>query len=591
MTTLETVIHDKLKYYGINVLNPVTIQDKLNWLMLHDSTPLKGICADKVRVREYVKDVLGEDICVPLLKVYDKPEDIRLEDLPDKFVMKANHGFNMNIICKDKSTFNLAKRLPEIKKWMHTNFGVESGQAQYAYITPKIAVEKLLEDENQRDSLYDYKFWCFNGVPKLWTINDGHGHGDIMYYDMDGNPEDLYGVGTVEKYERPAGFDKMVEYAKKLAKPFPFVRVDFYEVAGRIYLGELTFTPGNGKFRYKNKEDDVRVGNMLKLDVRKKYEEGLSICLTGYKVQDYIEETLNSIYRQTWFKTHDNWEVLLGIDGCMETLKKVREIMHRYKKLRVFMMDSNCGTYVTTNTVMSQARYNGLLRFDGDDIMNADMVETIMREKGTADYVNFRLQNFGTHGIGRRSMIQKTCGQLWMRHELFDLVGGFLPWTCSADAEMEKRVEPFYQRKLIKKVLMKRRIHDGNLTVRKGTNMGSPLRRGNLEYLNKVTKTNKNRQRAVAVKITNLFTEIKDKNTPYKPSGHRFPKLDVAYQNGLKPKRPLVIQRQADGITPANTIAENYLYSSGGHVASKFLTVPLMKKKTRLEPTDISIWI
>lgn len=583
MTTLESVIHDKLKRYNINVLNPVTIQDKLNWLMLHDSTPLKGVCADKIRVREYVTRVLGEDICVPVVKVYNRPEDIKLSELPDKFVIKANHGFNMNIICKDKSKFNLQERLPEIRKWMNTNFGVVSGQAHYAYITPRIVVEELLEDEKQQDSLFDYKFWCFNGEPKLWTINDGHGHGDIMYYDMDGNTVDLYGLGTGDKYERPAGFEKMVEYAKKLSEEFIFVRVDFYEVAGGVYLGELTFTPGNGKFRYKDHATDVMVGKMLKLPERKTYDDGVSICLTAFKAQNYVEETLNSIYKQTWFKTHNNWEVIIGIDGCMDTLKKVREIMPRYKNLRVLMMDSNCGTYVTTNTVMSQAKYKWLIRFDSDDLMNPDMVEILMRDKGSADYVNFRLQNFGTGGIGRRHLIQKTCGQMLMRHTLFDAVGGFLPWSCGADAEMEKRVEPFFQRKMLNKVLMKRRIHEGNLTVKKGTNMASPLRRENLKYLNNITKKNINRQCGVAVKITNSFVEI-DSRTPFMLSEYRFPRLDVVYQEKMADGKVVVHRTPASG-----DLTDNYLYN-GSIRSTKFQSNPYIKRNPRVDDSSIAIW-
>lgn len=566
MTTLESVIHDKLKRYNINVLNPVTIQDKLNWLMLHDSTPLKGVCADKIRVREYVTRVLGEDICVPVVKVYNRPEDIKLSELPDKFVIKANHGFNMNIICKDKSKFNLQERLPEIRKWMNTNFGVVSGQAHYSYITPRIVVEELLEDEKQQDSLFDYKFWCFNGEPKLWTINDGHGHGDIMYYDMDGNTVDLYGLGTGDKYERPAGFEKMVEYAKKLSEEFIFVRVDFYEVAGRIYLGELTFTPGNGKFRYKDHATDVMVGKMLKLPEKKTYDDGVSICLTAFKAQNYVEETLNSIYKQTWFKTHNNWEVLIGIDGCMDTLKKVREIMPRYKNLRVLMMDSNCGTYVTTNTVMSQAKYKWLIRFDSDDIMLPELVETLFKYKGISDYVTFHLMNFGNVS-GSRQIVTKTCGQLLMNHTVFDDLGGFLPWTCSADAEMEKRVEPFYVKKKLSNVLMKRRIHGGNLTVKRNTNMSSPLRRYNINYINYVTKENKSRQRAVAVRITNFFTEIKDPGTPFKFSGHTFPRLDVVYQtdisgSSLKKAPRFGYRTPVRRIYQEGFFSQNYLYNS-----------------------------
>ena len=209
MPSIEQTILSKAKANGINIVAPKTIQDKINWLKFHDSTPLKGKCSDKIMVHDYAWVVLGEDICVPIIKVYDSVDQIKMSDLPDKFVMKANHGYNMNIICKDKKSFNLEKVKPQLRKWLETNFGIESGQPHYAYIQPKIFVEELLEDDRQKESLFDYKFWCFNGEPKLWTINDGHGHGDIMYYDLDGNPVDLYATGANDKYTKPEGFDKM----------------------------------------------------------------------------------------------------------------------------------------------------------------------------------------------------------------------------------------------------------------------------------------------------------------------------------------------------------------------------------------------
>jgi len=116
-----------------------------------------------------------------------------------------------------------------------------------------------------KPSLFDYKFWCFNGEPKMYTINDGNGHGDIMYYTIDGQEFNLYNVPKHNDYAKPKQFDKMVEYAKILSKPFKFVRVDFYEINDEVYLGELTFTPGANYFRYKNPTDEIKVGNMLEL--------------------------------------------------------------------------------------------------------------------------------------------------------------------------------------------------------------------------------------------------------------------------------------------------------------------------------------
>ena len=565
MSTIEQVIREKIKKHNIDIINPVTIQDKINWLKFHDSTPLKGECADKIRIHDYCKRVLGEDLCVPIIKTYDSINEIKLDELPNRFVMKANHGYNMNIVCKDKSRFNFNIEKRKLDKWLNTDFGHESGQPHYSYIKPKILVEQFLDDENQKDSLFDYKFWCFNGKAKLWTINDGHGHGDIVYYDMEDNCMDLYETGSNGKYKKPDGFSKMVEYAEKLAKPFKFVRVDFYEVNGRIYLGELTFTPGNGLFIYKKKGAAEEVGALLDLCANKKYEDGVSICLTAYKVQDYIEETLDSIAKQTWFKTHNNWEMILGIDGCEDTLGKVKSIMHKYKNLRVLYMDSNCGTYVTTNTVASQAKYDGLIRFDCDDIMNPDMVETIMKEKGDGDMVYFQYVNFG-----RKGGTSKTCGQIWVRHSIFDEFGGYIPWTCSGDAEFEVRVSKFAKKKFIKKVLMKRRLHGQNLTMRKDTCYHSILRGDNMDYLFNVKNSKIDKKDAIVVTFTNTFTEIENKDTNVPNRNYPFPRLDVIYQNKnewkLKKEPPAVSQatavtkyRVSKTIEPKKKISEDEL--------------------------------
>lgn len=119
--------------------------------------------------------------------------------------------------------------------------------------------------DDGHSSLHDYKFWCFNGEPKLYTINDGNGHGDIMYYRMDGSEWNLYNAKHHNDYKRPVNFSQMVDYARLLSKRFKFVRVDFYEINNKVYLGELTFTPGACVFKYHNPEDNINVGNLLEL--------------------------------------------------------------------------------------------------------------------------------------------------------------------------------------------------------------------------------------------------------------------------------------------------------------------------------------
>lgn len=253
--------------YTLNLDNPVTIQDKLNWLKIYDSTPLKTRCADKIQVHDYCKEKLGVDLCIPIIAVYDKVEDVKWDELPDRFVIKCNHGSGMNIIVKDKSKLNIQDAVTKLNRFMKDDFAFHVGyEMHYHDIPHKVFVEEYMEDENQRNSLYDYKFWCFNGEPKFYTINDGHGHGSIIYYWMDDKLIDPYCANKPSlNYRKPRNFSEMAEYSKKLSEDFKFVRVDFYEVSGKTYLGELTFIPGAGFFRYKKQEYNKIFGDMLVL--------------------------------------------------------------------------------------------------------------------------------------------------------------------------------------------------------------------------------------------------------------------------------------------------------------------------------------
>ena len=251
---------------GINLdlENPKTIQDKLAWLNIYDADPLKVKCADKIKVHEYCEEILGKDICIKIIGTYDHVEDIDFDKLPNSFVMKCNHGSGMNIIVKDKSKLDKEDAKRKLNAWMKDDFSMRNGfEAHYHDIERKIFVEEYMNDGHP--TLHDYKFWCFNGEPKMYTINDGNGHGDIMYYKMDDTPWNLYGVKMHDDYKKPENFNLMVEYSKKLSNHFKFVRCDFYEIDGKVYLGEMTFTPGAMVFKYKNPEDHIKVGKFLSL--------------------------------------------------------------------------------------------------------------------------------------------------------------------------------------------------------------------------------------------------------------------------------------------------------------------------------------
>lgn len=249
--------------------NPQTIQEKLMWLNIYDANPWKSVCADKVLVKDYAKDILGEDIGVPTLKVWDKVDDVNFSVLPERFVIKCNHGSGMNAIVRDKSATNEQDVKNKLRQWMNVDFAFQNGfESHYHWINRKVFAEQMIGEG--RGELIDYKFWCFNGKPQFYTINDGNGHGQWMkFYDMDQNllnykRRDFMFEPNFD-IKQPKTFQMMKEYANKLSSEFKFIRIDFYEYNDKVYLGEFTFTPGAFIFKFENSEDDVKIGNMLKL--------------------------------------------------------------------------------------------------------------------------------------------------------------------------------------------------------------------------------------------------------------------------------------------------------------------------------------
>ena len=263
---------DFLRLNGIiiDLNNPKTIQDKLSWLNIYDTNPLKTKCADKIKLHEYCKDILGEDICIPIIKIYDRVDDIIWDELPEKFVIKCNHGSGMNIIFRNKNNFDKLNAIDKLSKWMKDDFAFRNGfEAHYHDIEHKIFVEEYKNDGNK--DLIDYKFLCFNGTPIYCQVIGGRNEKSrhLNYYDMDFDFVDIsrYDFPNNPKIidKKPINFEKMKEFSKILSEPFKFVRVDFYEIDGRVFLGELTFTPGAMAFKYKNDDDNIKVGSLLKL--------------------------------------------------------------------------------------------------------------------------------------------------------------------------------------------------------------------------------------------------------------------------------------------------------------------------------------
>lgn len=254
----------------LNLNNPKTFNEKIQWLKLYDNSPLKTKLADKYLVREWIKEEIGEEYLIPLLGVWDNFDDIDFDKLPESFVLKANHGCAWNIIVKDKTKFDKTKAKKKFDKWMKRNYAYKAGlELQYKDITPKIIAEKYIVDS--KGELNDYKTLCFNGEPKFIWIDCGRFKNRTEnIYDTKWNlqPFLMTYPNSKEPIPAPQNLDKMIELAGKLSKQFALVRVDFYNVDGKIYFGEMTFTSASGVDKFIPGEYDLKLGEMLSLPVK-----------------------------------------------------------------------------------------------------------------------------------------------------------------------------------------------------------------------------------------------------------------------------------------------------------------------------------
>lgn len=264
---LSNKFYEEVGYFP-NLKNPRSFNEKINWLKLNYYNPIEDLCIDKYSMKKYIDAKLGKDYVVPAIGIYDDVNDIDFENLPNRFVMKvttSGSGEGVEII-KEKNKINIDKLKYKfndlLQEWNSIYYYCLS--RGYKNIQPRILIEEYITQSNNQ--LYDYKFMCFNGEPK-WVLACSNRGKNTIYENHDMNwdlfiPSPRSATKTV--INRPKNFNKMVEIAKELAAPFPFVRVDFYETNDKVYVGELTFTPAGG-FNTYSKEWDYKVGEWLDL--------------------------------------------------------------------------------------------------------------------------------------------------------------------------------------------------------------------------------------------------------------------------------------------------------------------------------------
>lgn len=261
--------------YDLNIDNPQSFNEKIMWTKLYYQDPLITKCCDKFAVKDYVTENIGEEYIVPTIASWENPDDIDFDTLPDQFVLKVNWSSGYNIICRDKSKLNQEAVIAQLKKWMKPD---RNGYFQFfnwgfKHMKPVVYAEEYIEQVDGQ--VYDYKFFVFNGEVKMMFIaTDRNGPFSLTHDFFDRNfnllPFSYGGIGHADPLPpKPNNYDKMIELAEKLAKPFPFVRVDFYEMGDDIRLGEMTFYPGGGILPFDPVEWDFKLGEWFELPEKK----------------------------------------------------------------------------------------------------------------------------------------------------------------------------------------------------------------------------------------------------------------------------------------------------------------------------------
>ncbi len=252
--TCIKILYKAYMGYKPNLNEPKKFSEKLQWLKLHDRNPMHTTMVDKVAVKEYVAERIGAEYIIPTLGVWDSFDDIDFDSLPDKFVIKCSHDSGGLVICKDKSKLDLKAVKEQLNACLKRDFYLVGREWPYKDVPRRIICEELLSDENSEKNggLVDYKFYCFNGfVHSAMVCIDRHINDTKFYFFnkdwelMRINPRGAEAPADFT-LPKPTCIEKMFELASQLSAGFPFLRVDFYDVNGKIYFGELTFFPSSG---------------------------------------------------------------------------------------------------------------------------------------------------------------------------------------------------------------------------------------------------------------------------------------------------------------------------------------------------------
>lgn len=249
-----------------NLNNPKTFSEKIQWIKLYGGLDELSQYVDKIKVRDYVIRKIGKKYLIPVIGTWDTFEEIPFKKLPKKYILKATHGSGYNFICLDNSRVKKSALKKIVSGWMNDNYYKWFREAQYKNLVPRIICQKYIEDGS--GALLDYKFFCFNGKAKLIQVDSdrylGHKR-DLFDINWKKLPIVLQHPNSKKPIVKPKKLTEMIWIAEKLSKKFNFARVDLYYVKGRIYFGELTFTPGDGVEKFTPSIADTQIGRLLDL--------------------------------------------------------------------------------------------------------------------------------------------------------------------------------------------------------------------------------------------------------------------------------------------------------------------------------------
>ena len=260
--------------HRLDLKNPQTFTEKLQWLKLYNRKPEYTTMVDKYAVKEYVANIIGEEYIIPTLGVWDKPEDIDWDSLPNQFVLKTTHGGGGGgvVICKDKVTFDKTTAIAKLKESMASD--IYSGLREWPYknVPKRIIAEKFMAPEKEQSDLTDYKIYCFNGSPQLIMVAGGRYSGDkrFAYYDTNWNVVDItWGAPRPDKdFDKPAQLSNMLKVASQLSKDMIHARIDLYCIENNIFFGEITFFDSSGLEEITPSNMDEYLGSLIKLPTK-----------------------------------------------------------------------------------------------------------------------------------------------------------------------------------------------------------------------------------------------------------------------------------------------------------------------------------